>query len=73
MKPGHVLRLSPTIGEASAAYGVLQYAAAATRVADGAPEAVVSAGGCWRGEFASLRLRRDPLEDPSDDPSGAPA
>jgi len=73
MKPGHVLSLSPTIGEASAAYGVLQYAAAATRVADGAPEAVVSAGGCWRGEFASLRLRRDPLEDPSDDPSGAPA
>ncbi len=65
MKPDHVLSLSPTIGEASAAYGVLQYAAAATRVANGAPEAVVSAGGCWRGEFASLRLRRDP--------SGAPA
>jgi 3-oxoacyl-(acyl-carrier-protein) synthase len=69
MKPDRLLSLSPTIGEASAAYGVLQYAAAATRLAAGAPEAVVSAGGCWRAEFASLRLRRDP----SDDPSGAPA
>jgi 3-oxoacyl-[acyl-carrier-protein] synthase II len=52
--------LSTAIGEASGAYGVVQCVAAVARLAGTHRRALISAGGCWGADYASLGLRGTP-------------
>jgi len=54
------LDLSPTVGEASGALGVFQCAVTALRLAGTGRSGLLTAGGCWGADHASLALRGIP-------------